>query len=223
MLKGIPGVTNTDVHLVPVIRNTPREPELVSQLEARLRRPTLRRRTRSSCATMGPTSGATTCLTRSATPRSTTSCSRPRSHGATAIRRIDDDRWRRTASPDLSHLTKIDVVDVAAAVEADKLTDADVFKRTYLGHGTQSSVFVFQGHPGPFRTHVHETHDEIGYVLEGTGSVTVGGVTRPVKRGDVWVIPANTPHGGEFEDAPQVLFISSPIDDPDNQDRVWLD
>ncbi len=34
MLKGIPGVTNLDVHLVPVIRNTPREPELVSQLEA---------------------------------------------------------------------------------------------------------------------------------------------------------------------------------------------
>ena len=33
MLKGIPGVTNADVHLVPVIRNTPREPELVSQLE----------------------------------------------------------------------------------------------------------------------------------------------------------------------------------------------
>jgi methylthioribulose-1-phosphate dehydratase len=34
MLKGIPGVTNTDVHLVPVIRNTPRERELVDQLEA---------------------------------------------------------------------------------------------------------------------------------------------------------------------------------------------
>jgi methylthioribulose-1-phosphate dehydratase len=32
MLKGIPEVTNTDVHLVPVIRNTPREPELVRQL-----------------------------------------------------------------------------------------------------------------------------------------------------------------------------------------------
>ena len=84
-------------------------------------------------------------------------------------------------------------------------------------------MFVFQGHAGPFRTHVHTTHDEIGYVLEGTGSVTVGGVTRPVKTGDVWVIPANTPHGGQFEDAPQVLFISSPIDDPDNQDRVWLE
>ena len=92
---------------------------------------------------------------------------------------------------------RIDVVDVAAAVAADKLTEADVFRRTYLGHGTQSSVFVFQGHPGPFRTHVHTTHDEIGYVLEGTGEVRVGGVTRPVKKGDVWVIPANTPHGGQ--------------------------
>jgi len=51
-------------------------------------------------------------------------------------------------------LTKVDFVDVAKAVDADKLTDADVFKRTYLGHGTQSSVFVFQGHAGPFRSHV---------------------------------------------------------------------
>jgi methylthioribulose-1-phosphate dehydratase len=32
MLKGITGVGNRDVHLVPVIRNTEREPELVEQL-----------------------------------------------------------------------------------------------------------------------------------------------------------------------------------------------
>lgn len=120
-------------------------------------------------------------------------------------------------------LTKVDVVDVEAAIASDLLTTEDAFRRTYLGHGRQSSVFVFQGHPGPFRTHVHTTHDEIGYVLSGSGSVTVGEVTRPVKPGDVWIIPANTPHGGEFADAPRVLFISSPIDDPDNQDRVWLD
>ena len=119
--------------------------------------------------------------------------------------------------------TKVDVIDVKAAIAADRLTDADTFKRTYLGHGTRSSVFVFQGHAGPFRKHVHTTHDEIGYVLRGTGSVTVGSVTRPVKAGDIWVIPANTPHFAEFGDPPQVLFISSPIDDPNNQDRVWVD
>jgi methylthioribulose-1-phosphate dehydratase len=33
MLKGIRDVSNSDVHLVPVIANTPREPELVAQVE----------------------------------------------------------------------------------------------------------------------------------------------------------------------------------------------
>jgi methylthioribulose-1-phosphate dehydratase len=39
MLKGIRGLTNRDVHLVPVVHNTPREPELVEQLEAVLADP----------------------------------------------------------------------------------------------------------------------------------------------------------------------------------------
>jgi len=123
-----------------------------------------------------------------------------------------------------SHRTKIDVQSVEQAVEKDKLTEKEIFKRTYIGHGSQSSVFVFQGHKGPFKKHVHVTHDEIGYVLKGSGKVIVGDVVREVRQGDVWVIPANTPHGGEFQTEPtQVLFISSPIDDPDNPDRVWLE
>ena len=39
MLKGIRGLGNRDVHLLPVIRNTPREGELVEQLEAVLADP----------------------------------------------------------------------------------------------------------------------------------------------------------------------------------------
>lgn len=120
--------------------------------------------------------------------------------------------------------TKIDIQNVRKAVEKDKLTDKDLFKRTYIGHGLQSSVFVFQGHKGPFRKHVHVTHDEIGYVLSGSGKVVVGELVREVNPGDIWVIPANTPHSGDFAGEPvEVLFISSPIDDPENPDRVWLD
>lgn len=122
-----------------------------------------------------------------------------------------------------SHFAKIDVQNVEQAIERDKLTTNEVFKRTYIGHGLQSSVFVFQGHKGPFKKHIHVTHDEIGYVLKGAGKVMIGDMVRPVKEGDVWVIPANTPHGGEFETDPVVLFVSSPVDDPQNQDRVWLD
>lgn len=120
-------------------------------------------------------------------------------------------------------MAAVNVVNLEEAVNADILTADDAFKRTYIGHGRMSSVFVFQGHPGPFRAHIHPFHDEIGYVLAGTGSVTVGDVTRPVRPGDVWIIPANTAHSAEFGDAPRVLFISSPVDDPDNQDRVWVD
>jgi len=43
MLKGIRGVANRDVHLVPVIRNTPRESELVEQLAAVLADPRFER------------------------------------------------------------------------------------------------------------------------------------------------------------------------------------
>jgi methylthioribulose-1-phosphate dehydratase len=39
MLKGIRGVANRDVHLLPVIRNTPRESELVEQISAVLADP----------------------------------------------------------------------------------------------------------------------------------------------------------------------------------------
>lgn len=120
--------------------------------------------------------------------------------------------------------TQVDVASVQKSVAADKLTAKDVFKRTYLGHGLQSSVFVFQGHKGPFRRHVHVTHDEIGYVLNGSGRVMVGDLVREVNAGDVWIIPANTPHAAEFKSDPvEVLFVSSPVDDPENPDRVWLD
>src|SRR5438105_14967487 len=93
-------------------------------------------------------------------------------------------------------MTKVDIVEVAKAIATDKLTTNDPFKRTYLGHGRQSSVFVFQGHPGPFRPHVHVQHDEIGYVVAGNGTVTVADETKPVRPGDIWIIPADTPHSG---------------------------
>ena len=76
---------------------------------------------------------------------------------------------------------------------------------------------------GPFKKHTHISHDEIGIVLSGSGTVTVGGVTHKVTVGDLWIIPANIPHSGEFTEPTNVLFISSPQDHPVHQDRVWMD
>jgi len=124
---------------------------------------------------------------------------------------------------DLSHLTKIDVVDVAAAVDADKLTEADVFKRTYLGHGLAVERLRL---PGPRRTvpEARPRRPRRDRLRAGRDRLGDGRRRDPAGRerrrlGD----PDEHAHGGQFEDAPQVLFISSPIDDPNNQDRVWLD
>ena len=211
MLKGIRGLTNQDVHVLPVIDNTAREQRARGGDGRGACRPALR-------AAWGVLVRDHGCYIWGAdiweAKRHTevyhylfeaVVARHDRGRPLVDIRGTHSNGGSRmTASHDHDHYlcptcqqhiphAKIDVVDVAKAVEADKLTEADVFKRTYLGHGTQSSVFVFQGHPGPFRTHVHTTHDEIGYVLEGTGQVTVGGVTRPVKKGDVWVIPPTRP------------------------------
>ena len=120
--------------------------------------------------------------------------------------------------------TRVNVQDVKEAVDADPLRADDPFKRTYLGHGRTSSVFMFQGHAGPFRKHIHVNHDEIGYVLAGSGKVIIGDLVKEVRPGDVWIIPANTPHAREFTSEPvHVLFVSSPQEDPDRPDRIWLD
>ena len=73
MLKGIRGLTNADVHLLPVIDNTPRESQLVANVERMLADPRFDALLRGARrATTAATCGAPTSGRRSATPRSTT-------------------------------------------------------------------------------------------------------------------------------------------------------
>src|SRR6266513_1461874 len=98
------------------------------------------------------------------------------------------------SDPELDPKPQIRIVNIKKMTELDKLTDKDVFKRTYLGHARMSSAFVFQRHKGPFKKHIHGSDDESGIVLSGSGEVTVGGVTYNVTVGDLCVIAANIPH-----------------------------
>lgn len=137
-----------------------------------------------------------------------------------------DDHYKQghiAAEAPLDPKPEIRIVNIAKMIEKDKLTDKEAFKRTYLGHARMSSAFVFQGHQGPFKQHIHVTHDEIGIVLSGAGKITVGSVTYHVTVGDLWIIPANVPHSGEFTEPTNVLFISSPQDHPVHQDRIWTE
>ncbi len=54
-------------------------------------------------------------------------------------------------------------------------------------------------------------HEQVGTVLEGTLSFTIGGETRQVGPGDVWVIPGGVEHSVIMGDTPaRVVEMFSP-------------
>jgi mannose-6-phosphate isomerase-like protein (cupin superfamily) len=78
------------------------------------------------------------------------------------------------------YATPIAVVNVPALRQSDDHC---------LGEATFFVVKITKGTP-----HVHTGYDEVYYVLAGTGTITVGQETHPLRPGSVAVIPAGVPH-----------------------------
>lgn len=56
--------------------------------------------------------------------------------------------------------------------------------------------------------HKHERHEQVYYILEGAGRLTVGDETRGVRKGDAIYIPPDTSHGFYNDsDAPCVIIM----------------
>lgn len=78
-------------------------------------------------------------------------------------------------------------------------------------------VRVTQGTP-----HVHDGYDEVYYVLSGTGTITLGEETHPLRPGAVTVIPAGVPHSLVAEHGETLEFIifgTPPISIDDDRAR----
>ena len=69
----------------------------------------------------------------------------------------------------------------------------EAIKITQLGATAHQSQHIVQirDHEKP---HVHKEHDLTAFVLQGSGTLTVGKEEFPVKAGDVISIPKGTPH-----------------------------
>jgi mannose-6-phosphate isomerase-like protein (cupin superfamily) len=55
--------------------------------------------------------------------------------------------------------------------------------------------------------HLHTGYDEVYYVLSGTGTITLGDETHPLRPGTVTVIPAGVPHSLEASTGETLEFI----------------
>lgn len=56
--------------------------------------------------------------------------------------------------------------------------------------------------------HIHEKSDEIQYIIEGSGSMWLGGVRQDFKPGTLIIIPKGTVHGGTIASAGPVKAIA---------------
>ncbi len=78
-------------------------------------------------------------------------------------------------------------------------------------HSASMTVAYFRGKAGhPFPEHSHP-HEQISNIMEGELEITIGGVTRICKAGDVAIIPPNTVHVGKAITDVFVIDVFSPV------------
>lgn len=68
--------------------------------------------------------------------------------------------------------------------------------------------------------HYHAEHTEIVYVLEGTGVMTLGDLTRTIRPGDYVFIPKGTKHSVEVKSESPMKVLSVQTPQFDGSDRV---
>lgn len=73
------------------------------------------------------------------------------------------------------------------------------------------------------KEHKHITHTEHIYILDGTGEMTLGTQTFPVKKGNIVTIPKNTFHSLKTTSATPVKALSVQAPLFDGKDRVFAE
>jgi quercetin dioxygenase-like cupin family protein len=77
---------------------------------------------------------------------------------------------------------------------------------TIAAEGQKMTGMLSYWEPGSlFGAHTHP-HEQIGICLEGEGILTIDGRDYPVKKGQVYLIPSNLPHGERNEGRSRAVF-----------------
>lgn len=102
---------------------------------------------------------------------------------------------------------------------------ADDFRepgRTVFFDSESVTALVVTGLPSVVPWHLHEHHEELGYVLEDSGTPTVGDLTHELQPGVTFSIARNTPHRAEFTSPFRILSWFTPREDLNAPDRVEI-
>ena len=109
---------------------------------------------------------------------------------------LGDERWFRYRQPLVHHRDETPPIDCPFGHVQRIVTG---------GAGGVANVHVVKITKGT--PHVHTGYDEVYYVLAGTGTITLGQETHPLRPGSVAVIPAGVPHSLEAGPGQQLEFV----------------
>ncbi|MDF1676842.1 MAG: cupin domain-containing protein [Vicingaceae bacterium] len=84
-------------------------------------------------------------------------------------------------------------------------------------NSTSFVIWIKQG----VKSHKHEHHSEVLYVIEGEGEMTIGEKTNKIKGGDYFRIPKNTYHSLKVTSKEPVKVISVQAPEFFGKDRVF--
>ena len=112
------------------------------------------------------------------------------------------------------------IIDVAALKDADLNATpyADLRSKGFVA--TPNATLAVQ--IGNVAKHIHNTADEIQYVVEGTGTAWLGGEKREIRPGMLIVIPRGTPHSGAEATSGRFKMIAIKVPPQDPKDTIFV-
>ena len=109
-------------------------------------------------------------------------------------------------------------------VNIDEMTEYGdarrVRKRLFLKEKIEAEMVCYE--PGQNTVeHHHVGQDEIFIIMDGSGTITVDGESRPVEKGDIIFAPADKPHGVEVDQGQRMtmVFVKAPGRSSKKKDR----
>lgn len=112
------------------------------------------------------------------------------------------------------------MIDLAAIKHGDLPRTANVEMNSRALVTTENATVAIQS--GNVAKHIHPKTDEIQYIIEGSGSMWLGGERRDFKPGTLIIIPKGTPHAGTIVTSGPVKAIAIKIPPQAKDDVVFV-
>ena len=93
----------------------------------------------------------------------------------------------------------------------DYKAPADGVRLKTVTHGDKTSMVEFFLDAGSALDEHTHPHEQTGYLISGSLTLTIAGQPNPARPGDSWTIPGDVPHSAEVHEDAHVVEVFYPV------------